>query len=190
MKVADYVKGGIDLLQKHPIETMAASLIAIVMTSTVVLAGPALAGLVYMALKSRRGEKPEVLDLFKGFDYFVNSLFVSAILLAVMIVGTVLAMLPVIGSVLVTVYSVLAFPIAGALTMYAMPLIVDKGMGWRPSLNASLARATKDLTGHLVFGLLGYVAVLPFIGLPILIGSIAAAYADASSELVGLASKS
>lgn len=188
MKVADYLNGGIDLLRKHPLEMIAAGLIALVMFCTVVLTGPACAGLVYIALKARRGETPEILDLFKGFDHFVNSLFVGVMLLAVMVGSTLLAMMP-LGSILATVFSVLSFPIASALTMYAMPLVVDKGLGWKPALNASLARATKDLSGHLVFGVLGYVVVLPFIGLPIFVGAITAAYADASAELVGLASK-
>ncbi|GEM_PF-6099613 len=188
MKVADYLKGGVDLLQKHPLETMAAGLIALVMFCTVVLAGPACAGLVYMALKARRGEKPEILDLFKGFDHFLSSLFVGVMLLGVMVGSTLLAILP-LGSILATVFGVLAFPVASALTMYAMPLVVDKGLGWKPALNASLARGTKDLPGHLVFGLLGFVVVLPFIGLPIYVGAVTAAYADASAELVGLASK-
>lgn len=189
MKVAEYLKEGIDLLQKHPLEMIVAGLMAIVMICTVVLAGPSLAGLVYMALKARRGEKPEILDLFKGFDCFVNSLFVSAILLAMMVVSMILVVLPLVGSLLSTIFGVLAFPVAGALTLYAMPLVVDKGMGWRPALNASLARATRDLSGHLVFGLLGYVAALPLIGLPIYLGAVVSAYADASADLVGLASK-
>ena len=189
MKVADYLKGGLDLLQKHPLEMMAAGLIALVMSFTVVLAGPVLAGLVYMALKARRGEKPEIIDLFKGFDYFVNSLFVGVIIISVLAAAMVFMLLPVIGWILGVVFVVLALPIASALMLYTMPLIVDKGLGWKPALNASLARSTKDLLGHVVFGMLACVVVIPFIGLPIYLGAITAAYADASAELVGLASK-
>ncbi len=190
MKVADYLKAGVDLFQKHPLEWVIAWVIVVVMSATLVLAGPALAGLVFMAVKARRGEKPEVLDLFKGFDHFLNSLFASVILLAICVCSAVLGFLPGIGWFLSSIFSILALPVASGLVLYAMPLVVDRGLGWKPALRASLARASKDLVGHLVFGLANtIVCLIPFIGLPIHIGAVLAAYADASSELVGLASK-
>ena len=82
-------------------------------------AAPFYAGLYCMALKAMRGEKPRIRDIFKGFRRFWAALFLWWLsLIAIIVLGT-------------TAIGILAVPLLWAMSMLALPLLIDerKGVG-------------------------------------------------------------
>lgn len=111
-----------------------------------VLAGPLFAGVTLIVLRVSRGEQPvpQIGDVFKGFDYFLQAL------LLVVVLGVVYAlasMIPFIGA----VAGILIAP----LVMFAMPLIVDQKMEFWPAILASYEKAKDEYVSLLVVSLLG-----------------------------------
>src|SRR5689334_10291721 len=85
------IKGGWDLLKNHYWLFVAMTLIAILIGSAVplgILLGPMMCGLYLALFKTRRGESIEFGTLFKGFDYFGQSV-VAALLHTVPIIAIV-----------------------------------------------------------------------------------------------------
>jgi hypothetical protein len=113
-----------------------------------VLAGPMFAGLTLMILRvSRRSEPaPQIGDVFKGFDFFLQSLLLVVVLAVVYMA---LSFIPVIGG--------LAGLLISPLVMFAMPLIVDQKMEFWPAIQASLEKAKAEYVSLLVVSLLGSV---------------------------------
>ena len=95
-----------------------------------VLAGPLWAGLTLVILRvSRKSDPaPAVGDVFKGFDYFLQSLLYVVVL---MVAGFVLGFIPMVGQIV----PALLMP----LVMFSMCLIVDQKMEFWPAIMASFA---------------------------------------------------
>jgi hypothetical protein len=101
------------------------------------LAGPMLAGLVFVTLQllDRSDPKPEAGKVFKGFDYFLQSfLFVVVWGIGILIGSVILGIIPVVGQ-LASIAFVYA---AQAFLMFGMFLIVDRQMGWLPASKESI----------------------------------------------------
>jgi hypothetical protein len=111
-----------------------------------VLAGPMFAGVIMIILRvSRQTEpKPQIGDVFKGFDYFLQALLLVVVLA---VAYGVLSFLPVIGGV--------AGLLIAPLVMFAMPLIVDQKQEFWPAIQASYEKAKEDYVSLLVITLLG-----------------------------------
>jgi len=110
-----------------------------------ILAGAMFAGVVMIVLRTSRGEepKPEIGDVFKGFDFFLQAL------LLVLVLGVAYAaagMVPFIGA----VAGILIAP----LVMFAMPLVVDRKMEFWPAIVASYEKAKEEYVSLLVLMLL------------------------------------
>ena len=103
------------LYKRHPVTFFFASLLgALICIPPAVLffAAPSYAGLHYMALKSMRGEKPRIRDIFKGFRRFWGALFLWWLsLIAFIVLGT-------------TTIGILAVPLLWAISMLAFPLLM------------------------------------------------------------------
>jgi hypothetical protein len=111
-----------------------------------VLAGPLFAGVVMIVLRVSRSEQPvpQIGDVFKGFDYFLQALLLVVVL---MIVYSIASMIPFIGAV--------AGLLIAPLVMFAMPLIVDQKMEFWPAIMASFEKAKEEYVSLLVVSLLG-----------------------------------
>ncbi|MDD2239299.1 MAG: hypothetical protein PHO14_10700 [Kiritimatiellae bacterium] len=111
-----------------------------------VLAGPMFAGVIMIILRvSRQTEpKPQIGDVFKGFDFFLQALLLVVVLA---VAYGVLSFLPVIGGV--------AGLLIAPLVMFAMPLIVDQKQEFWPAIQASYEKAKEDYVSLLVITLLG-----------------------------------
>ena len=124
--------------------TLVAGLLAVFTCG--ILGGPMFAGLVMVILRvSRKTEpKPQVGDVFKGFDFFLQALLLVVVLA---VAGMVLGWLPIVG------------PVAGMLiaplVMFAMPLIVDQKQEFWPAIMASFEKAKEEYVSLLVVTLLG-----------------------------------
>ena len=77
-------------------------------------AAPFYAGLYYMALKSMRGEKPRIRDIFKGFRRYWGALFLWWLSLIAFIV------------LCTTTIGILMVPLLWAISMLALPLLIDE----------------------------------------------------------------
>lgn len=90
-------------------------------------AAPFYAGLYYMALKSMRGEKARIRDIFKGFRRFWGALFLWWLSLIAFIV------------LCTTGIGILVAPLLWAIAMLALPLLIDE----RRDLGSALGAAFK-----------------------------------------------
>ena len=110
-----------------------------------VLAGPLWAGLTLILLRVLRKSEPvpQIGDVFKGFDFFVQAL------LLVVVIGLVLmaaSFVPFVGQ----VAGLLLFP----LVMFSMCLVVDRKMEFWPAIQASVEKAKGEYLPLLVLWLL------------------------------------
>lgn len=126
-----------------------------------VLAGPLWAGLTLVILRASRKDQPapQIGDVFKGFDVFLQALLLFVVLVAV---GAIASRIPVVGR----LASTLLFP----LVMFAMCLVADRKMDFWPAIAASYEKAKTEyvslLVLSLVAGLISAVGlILFFVGL-------------------------
>lgn len=134
VKFGEWMENGFNLYKNNFVILVLASLVAVVLSvvTLFILAGPMIAGilLITMALFDKQEPKPEVGDLFKGFDFFLNSfLFVFVWGIALIIVSFLLGLVPCVGQLaaLFVVYAAQAF------LMFGLFLIVDKNMEFWPA---------------------------------------------------------
>ena len=114
-----------------------------------ILFGPLYAGLCFMGLKSMRGEKPRIRDIFKGFERFWGALFLWLIF-------------PTGVCILVsTGVGVFFVPLLWATAMLAFPLLIDQKLGVFSALSSAFQTVLtwKNWWRFWLFGL-----VLTFLG--------------------------
>ena len=134
VKFGEWIEKGFNLYKENFGILVLASLIAVVISAVTVgvLAGPMFAGviLITLGLLDKKGPKPEVGTLFKGFDYFLNSfLFVIIWGIALFVVSVVIGLVPCIGQ-LASIFVIL---VAHALLMFGLFVIVDKRREFWPA---------------------------------------------------------
>ena len=113
---------GWKLYKRHPVTFFFASLLGALICippAFLFFAAPLYAGLYYMALKSMRGEKPRIRDIFKGFHRYWGALFLWWLFLIAFI------------ALCTTAVGILVTPLLWAISMLAFPLLIDerKGVG-------------------------------------------------------------
>ena len=193
VKFGDWIEAGFNLYKQNFSTLVLAAIIAFVLASLTVgiLLGPLLAGLVLISLQlfDKTVPSPTVGTIFRGFDFFLNSLlFVVFWGLAVLIGSAILNILPGIGQLLALVF----VNVAQTYLMFGMYLIVDQKMNFWPASLLSI-NVVKTNFWHffgfaVVSGIIGSVGgVLIGIGivltLPIQICINAAAYREIFSDL-------
>ncbi|MCP4669102.1 MAG: hypothetical protein GY849_22425 [Deltaproteobacteria bacterium] len=134
VKFGEWIEKGFNLYKENFGILVPATLIAVILSAVTffVLAGPMMAGVlvITLALLDKKEPKPQVGDLFKGFDYFLNSLlFVIVWGVGLGVIGLILFFTPCVG-VLATIALFLA---AQAFLMFGPFLIVDKQMDFWPA---------------------------------------------------------
>ena len=134
VKFGEWFDKGFNLYKENLGTLILASLIALVLSAVTIgiLAGPMLAGIILITLGffDKKEPKPEVGNVFKGFDNFLNSLlFVVVWGVAVLVVSLILALIPCIGQLasLCVIYAAQTF------LMFGLFLIVDKRMEFWPA---------------------------------------------------------
>ena len=138
VKFGEWIQQGWELYKATIGVWIVASLLAIVISVVTVgiLSGPMMAGLVWMALVlvDRKEPKPQMGDVFKGFDYFLQSFLFCLVWGVIMLAISVVSLIPCIGTLVVIVVSI---ALETAL-MFGMFLIVDKKMEFWPASMLSL----------------------------------------------------
>jgi uncharacterized membrane protein len=141
-----------------------------------ILQGPMLAGFHLICAKKLFNRKPELADLFKGFNYFVPALVASILIGLLVSVGFMLCIIP--GLVLVAMFQ------------FTYLFIVDKRMDFWPAMQASHAVIKNDYAGFTIFvtvlGLIHLAGILccivgVFVAMPVAIAATTVAY----KEIVG-----
>ena len=110
-----------------------------------VLAGPLWAGLTLILLRVLRKDlpAPQIGDVFKGFDFFLQALLLVVVIGVALMVAS---FVPFVGQ----MAALLLFP----LVMFAMCLVVDKKMEFWPAIMASFEKAKGEYLSLLVLWLL------------------------------------
>ena len=118
-------------------------------------AAPFYAGLHYMALKSMRGEKPRIRDIFKGFRRYWGALFLWWLSLIAFIV------------LCTTAIGILVVPLLWAISMLALPLLIDerKDLGSAFGAAAKAVFTWRNCAGFWLYGLIvPLVSILGILG--------------------------
>jgi uncharacterized membrane protein len=134
VKFGEWIEKGFNLYKENFGMLVLASLIAVVLSTVTVgvLAGPMFAGviLITLGLVDKKEPKPEVGNLFKGFEYFLDSfLFVILWGIALFLVSIVVGLVPCIGQ----LASIFVVFVAHALLMFGLFLIVDRRKEFWPA---------------------------------------------------------
>ncbi|MFQ5975970.1 MAG: glycerophosphodiester phosphodiesterase [Candidatus Hydrothermarchaeales archaeon] len=134
MKVEDVLNDSWLVFKKHWVSFLIATgIVAFGSILTFLIAGPPLLfGLYFMAIKGLNGEEVEMADVFKGFNYFVNSWIYVIIAGILVTIGLILFLFP--GLLL----SILLF--------YAIPLIILKEMGATDGIQKSINIGRENFT--------------------------------------------
>ena len=165
--VGNWIKDGFDLYKNNFGVLVLASLIAVILSGATlgILAGPMCAGIILITLKlyDNGDEKAEVGDLFKGFNFFLQSfLFIIVWGILMFVVSGILCIIPFLG-----LFASICLQVAvSACLMFALFLIVDKQMDFWPASMESFNRVKPDfwpfLGLSLVAGILGYIGIILF----------------------------
>ncbi len=164
VKFSEWLEQGF-ALYKESIGVLILPAILVVVISVLslgILAGPMIAGLIWMTLrlKDKTETKPAVGDVFKGFDYFLNAFLFMLVYFVVGFVGsTILGILPIIGPV---VRAFFMYSLA-TLLLFALFLIVDKKMDFWPACMASVDKVKTNFWPFLGFTVV--ISVVSAIGL-------------------------
>ena len=133
VKFGEWIQKGFDLYTKGNMGLLVlVSLVAVLLSVITlgVLSGPMMAGTALITLKLARGQQAELNDLFKGFQYFLQSFLLWLVWsIITMVAVTVLGFIPCLGSIAAIV---LGYAVQTAV-MFAIFLIVDQGMEFWPA---------------------------------------------------------
>lgn len=133
-----WIQKGFDIWKENILTLALATLIALCVSivSILILAGPMAAGLTMMvlAMHDQTQPKPQIGDLFKGFQLLVPSLLFILIMAGAGLVLILFNMVPCIGSIVAMAGS---FAL-GTLVLFALCFIVDKRMPVIEAIKASI----------------------------------------------------
>ncbi len=151
VKFGEWIQQGFELYKANILVWIVASLLAIVISVATVgiLSGPMMAGLIWMALAlvDRKDPKPQMGDVFKGFDFFLQAFLFVLVWFLIELAVSLIGLIPCIGPLVVIVASI---AIETAI-MFGLFLIVDKKMEFWPASMLSLNKVKPNF--------------LPFVGL-------------------------
>ncbi|MBU4366142.1 MAG: hypothetical protein KKF10_03325 [Verrucomicrobia bacterium] len=165
VKFGEWIQQGWELYKANIGIWIVASLLVIVISVATlgILSGPMMAGMAWMALVlvDRKEPKPQMGDVFKGFDYFLQSFLFYLVWGVIMLAVSFVTLIPCIGTLVVIVVSIAL----NTALMFGLFLIVDKKMEFWPASMLSLNVVKPNF-----FPLLGLLVVAGLIGQ---VGSIA-----------------
>jgi uncharacterized membrane protein len=146
------------------------------LNSVPLIQGALIAGFHIFTMKKLAGRKPELADLFKGFNFFLPTLVASLLIALFTFLGTLAFVIP--GLVIAAMYK------------FTYLFIVDKRLDFWPAMQASHAVVKNDYFGFTIFLLLAVlVNIIGFcfliVGLLVTIPVTFAAITVAYKELVG-----
>lgn len=186
VKFEEWIHAGFTLYRDNFTVLFLANLIAVILSIVTlgILAGPLFAGVIIITLQciDKKETKPEVGDLFKGFEYFLDSFLLVLIVAAVSSIASfILVQIPVIGPILSWCASIAI----STLVMFSLFLIVERKMNFmdasKTSINLVKTNFLPFVAFFIVASFLAHIGVLAcIIGIlvtsPVYICLIAVAY--------------
>ncbi|MFH0908717.1 MAG: hypothetical protein V1929_08140 [bacterium] len=163
VKFGEWIQRGFDLYKANAATLILVNLLAMVLgvLTIGILGGPMFAGviMVTLALLDKKEPKPEVGDVFKGFEYFLQMFLLFIVWMAASFVGQVLLnFIPVLGYPLSMLY---VYSITTC-AMFAPFHIVERRMDFVPALQASFDMVKTNFWPF--FGLLLIASILSHLG--------------------------
>ncbi len=122
-KIEDVLGKSFDVFKGNYVAFIVGSIIAVLGSIFIITAPPLVFGVFHMANKAIKGNRVEIADVFKGFDYFITSWVMAVVALVAITFGLVLLVIP--GIFLMIVFQ------------YAIPIALDRKKGAIDSLQAS-----------------------------------------------------
>ncbi len=161
VKFGEWIEEGFNLYKDNIGVLILAALLAVILSAVTfgILAGPMFGGLILITLRmhDKTEPKPEVGDMFKGFQFFLNTfLFVIVWGILLIVAVSILAFVPCLGILLDIVVPF----VATTFLMFGLYLIVDRGMDFWPASMASIDKVKTNFW--------------PFLGLSVVAGIIGA----------------
>lgn len=186
--ISDVLRRGFNLYKENITTLLIATLVATLISAFTVglLAGPMMAGLalVTLGLIDRAKPKPQVGDIFKGFEVFVQSLVFFVLLVVATMVGQfILGFIPILGPLLSALYS---FALNTAV-LFTIFYIAEKKMDAVAAIQKSLDVVKTNfwifLALAIIAGVVSSLGVIAcgigiFVTLPMYICTIATVYRD------------
>jgi uncharacterized membrane protein len=159
VKFGEWIQQGWELYKDNIGIWIVASLLATVISVATlgILSGPMMAGLAWIALAlvDRKEPKPQMGDVFNGFDYFLQSFLFFLVWGVILLAISVVSLIPCIGTL---VFIAVSIALHTAL-MFGLFLIVDKKMEFWPASMLSLNAVKPNF-----FPFLGLMVVAMLIG--------------------------
>jgi uncharacterized membrane protein len=188
VRFVEWIQRGFDLYKDNLVTLIAATAVAAVLSIATlgILAGPMAAGLIFLTLGllDKREPKPQMSDVFKGFDWFLQSLLYVVVWAVILnVVGLIVLAAPFVGPLLHALVQIVGW----TLVAFALFLIVDKKMDfWAASMASVRLVATcffPVLALVIVTGLLASIGLLAcgvgvFVTAPLKVCILAVAYRE------------
>lgn len=94
--IGDSLSSGVDFLKKNPVPAIVGLLLAGLVNAFTaqILSGVMWVGYMEMVKKHRAGEKPEIADVFAGFQKLVPALLAGILGMLLVMIGTILCVIP------------------------------------------------------------------------------------------------
>jgi hypothetical protein len=165
VRFGDWIEKGFNLYKNNFGILVLSSLVALVISTATlgILAGPMIAGMIIitLALHDEKDPRPEVGTVFKGFDYFLQSLLFFVVWgCAVLVVSFLLGLVPCIGA-LAALFAVYA---AQTFLMFGIFLIVERRLEFwaasQESFNVVKTNFWLFLGFTIVAGLIGSIGAI------------------------------
>jgi hypothetical protein len=192
----EWFEKGFRLYRENILKLVPVTFVALILSvaSVGILAGAMLSGvlIITLALLRRQHPKPEILDIFKGFRFFINSLvFVLGWGLLICAGSLILFRIPGIGQLVVLffIYSAQAF------LMFGPFLIVDREMGFFHATITSFNTVKRNfwpfLSVSAVAGVIGSIGCIAFgigviVTVPIQVCILTVAYEAVFAEAISV----
>ncbi|MBW7908853.1 MAG: hypothetical protein H3C50_08050 [Kiritimatiellae bacterium] len=143
--IAEALRQGFNLYKENITTLLLVTLLATVISACTVgiLAGPMMAGLALVVLRliDKTEPKPEVGDLFKGFDFFIPSLVFAILVIVAQLAGRfILFWIPILGYFLGILYSVAL----STFLMFTIYLLVDRKLDVVAAIQQSIDLVKKN----------------------------------------------
>ncbi len=178
VKIGEWIGQGWELVKPDWLNFALIALLTMLLSGVVpiILQGPAFAGFFIVCIKRVNGQRVDLNDFFKGFNYFVPTLVATILISIFATIGFLLCIIPGL--------------VVSAVFFFTYLFIIDKKMDFWPAMQASHAIVKTNYVQFtlllIVFGLLHTVGILAcfvgiFVTLPIQFAALTVAY----KEIVG-----
>jgi len=150
-----WIREGFNLYKDHLGSLVLLSLVAAIISAVTlgILTGPMMAGflMIVKKLSSDKDYKPEIRELFEGFNHFLHTFLLWLVIsVAMLIVSAVLQIIPVLGPIV----SFCLWLLAITFQMFATILIIEKNMEFQKAIGETYAIFKDEMGPSLGFFLI------------------------------------